>query len=342
MDRLLWEDAFRQDDPFAEIRLAKASRDNCMRSWRRFLGFLANNEPEALEIAPGERLTFGRVKSFVAHLTETNAPNSLAAVIEGLYTAARAMAPDRDWSWLKAIKARLQAVVPRRSPVGPVITSVQLLDLGLQLIDECKPERNAKMHVRQAVNYREGLMLGLLAFAPLRLKNLASLDTGRHIVVERDRWFVIVPREETKTKKPINFEIPDILLPYLRFYLEAVRPGILRGRKTTALWVSPKGGALSYVGISKSFARLSKRLGVRFSAHDARNAAVTTWAIARPDQICVARDLLYHSKLDTTGLYNRTRGIEASQAHRQLICEIRKKKSIQRDRPLRVKPRLRL
>jgi hypothetical protein len=68
-DRLLWEHAFGQDDPFAEIRLAKASRDRCMWSWRRFLGFVANNEPEALEIAPAGRLTLGRVKPFVTHLT---------------------------------------------------------------------------------------------------------------------------------------------------------------------------------------------------------------------------------------------------------------------------------
>ena len=331
-DRLLWEHAFGQDDPFADIRLAKASRDRCMWSWRRFLGFLANNEPEALEIAPARRLTLGRVKPFVAHLAATNAPNSVAAVVEGFYTAARAMMPDRDWRWLRAIKLRLHAAVPAHSPGGPEITSVPLLELGLKLMEDNKPRPCAKPDVHQAVAYRDGLMLGLVAFIPIRPKNLASLEIGRQLVLERDRWFVIVPREETKTKKPMQFEVPHVLIPYLKFYLETVRPSIFRARTHTALWVSPKGGPLSYVGITKSFARLSKRLGVRFSPHDARDAAVNTWAIARPDQICVARDPLYHSKLDTTGLYNRTRGIEASRAHRQLICEIRKKKSIQRDR----------
>jgi integrase/recombinase XerD len=327
-DRLRWQQAFGQDDPFAEIRLAKASRDRCMWSWRRFLGFVTNNEPEALEIAPAERLAPRRVKAFVAHLATTNAPNSVAAVVEGLYTAARAMMPDRDWSWLRAIKLRLHAAVPAHSPGGPEITSVPLLELGLKLVEDNKPRPCAKLDVRQAVAYRDGLMLGFVAYMPLRPKNLASIEIGRHLVLVRDRWFVIIPREETKTKKPNQFEIPKILLPYLTFYLDTVRPGILRGRRHNALWVSPKGGPLSYVGITKSFARLSKRLGVRFSPHDARDAAVNTWAIARPDQICVARDLLYHSKLDTTGLYNRVRGIEASRAYRQVICEIRKKQTI--------------
>jgi integrase/recombinase XerD len=327
-DRLLWEHAFGQDDPFAEIRLAKASRDRCMWSWRRFLGFVANNEPEALEIAPAGRLTLGRVKPFVTHLTSTNAPNSVAAVVEGLYMAARAMMPDRDWSWLKAIKSRLHAAVPAHSPAGPEITSVPLLELALKLMDDSKQQLNAKFDIRQAVTFRDGLMLGFVAYMPLRPKNLASIEIGRQLVLERDRWFVIIPREETKTKKPMQFEIPKILLPYLTFYLDTVRAAILRGRRHNALWVSPKGGALSYVGISKSFARLSKRLGVRFSPHEGRDAAVMLWAIARPDQICVARDLLYHSKLDTTGLYNRAKGIEASRAYRQVIREIRKKRTI--------------
>jgi integrase len=325
-DRVLWEQAFSQDDPFAEIRLAKASRDRCKWSWRRFLGFLVNNEPETLELEPAQRLTLACVKLFVAHLATTNAPNSVAAVVEGLYTAARAMMPDCDWSSLRRIKSRLQAAVPRQSPAGPVITSVQLLELGLKLMDEAKQRLESKFDIPQAVAYRDGLMVGLLAFAPLRPKNLAALEIGRHVLVDRDRWFVVVPHAETKTRKRMQFEIPELLVPYLTVYLEGVRPAILRGRRHTALWVSSKGGALSYVGITKSFARLSTCLGVRFSSHDARDAAVTTWAIARPDQICVARDLLYHSRLDTTELYNRARGIEASRAYRQVICEIRKTK----------------
>jgi integrase len=322
-DRLLWERGLGHEDPFADIHLAKASRDRCMWSWRRFLGFLADNEPGALEIAPAQRLTIGRVKLLVAHLAETNAPNSVAAVIEGLYTAARVMMPDRDWSWLKKIKSRLQAVVPARSPAGPVITSVQLLELGLKLMDETAIEPGTKIDVHQGVAYRDGLILSVLAYGPLRPKNLVSLEMGRHLFVDRDRWFIVVPREETKTKKRIQFEIPKLLLPYLTVYLEAVRPAILRGRTHTALWVSASGGALSYVGVVKSFARLSESLGVRISPHDARDAAVTTWAIARPDQICVSRDLLYHSRLDTTNLYNRATGIEASRAYRQMIRGIR-------------------
>jgi len=335
-DRLLWQNTFGRDDPFADTPRSKASQNHCRWSWRRFLGFLAIDEPEALEIAPAQRLTVERIKAFVAHAGETNAPNSVASLVQALYTAARVMMPDRDWSRLKAIRSRLHAAAPSHSPVGPVITSVPLLELGLKLMDECKPEPNTKLNLQKAVIYRDGLMIALLAFAPIRPKNLASLQIGRHLVREGDRWFIVVPREETKTGKRIQFEIPELLVPYLAAYLELIRPAILRGSINTSLWASRKGGGLTYAGIVDSFTRLSKRLGVRFSPHDARDAAVTTWAIARPDQICVSRDLLHHSKLDTTNLYNRARGIEASRAYGQIIREIRKKPTI-RDRTRRAR-----
>jgi hypothetical protein len=125
------------------------------------------------------------------------------------------MMPERDWTWLKAIKARLCAAAPARSPTGPVITSLQLLDLGQQLMDEIKTAPGTPISRHHAVRYRDGLMAGLVAFIPLRPKNLAALELGRHVVLERDRWFVIIPREETKTGTPIEFLIPELLEPYI-------------------------------------------------------------------------------------------------------------------------------
>jgi integrase len=70
----------------------------------------------------------------------------------------------------------------------------------------------------------------------------------------------------------------------------------------------------------------ARRLGIRIAPHDGRDAGATTWAIAAPDQIGVARDLLGHSDLGTTTRhYNRARGIEASRAYALLIKGMRRK-----------------
>jgi integrase len=326
-DRTLWERAFGGDDPFddaAAARLATSSRQQYLTGWRRFLGFLALEEAAALEIAPADRLTIERVRAFVAHLAETNIPRSVAIQVDALYKAARLMMPDIDWTWLKAVKRKLHAAAPARGPTGPVITSVQLLHLGQELMDEIAPEQSAPLRLAEAIAYRDGLMIALLAFVPLRRKNLAAIDIGRQLVQEGNGWFVTVPCNEAKTNAPIEFAMPEILVPYLEVYLTIVRPRILQNAICKALWVSAKGGALSYSAFWGVIHRhTTNRLGIHFAPHDVRDAAATTWAIARPEQIGVARDLLGHADLRTTTRhYNRARGIEASRAYADAIASL--------------------
>ena len=73
------------------------------------------------------------------------------------------MMPERDWTWLKAIKARLHAAAPAHAPTGRVITSLQLLDLGQQLMDESKPALGAPISTYDAIRYRDGLMAAFVA-----------------------------------------------------------------------------------------------------------------------------------------------------------------------------------
>ena len=149
---------------------------------------------------------------FAAHLAATNTPRSVAIQIDALYKAARVMMPEHDWTWLKSVKARLYAAAPSHAPAGPVITSVQLLDLGQELMDESRPSPDTPIRMADAVRYRDGLMIALLAFIPLRRKNLAAIEIGRHLVQDGDGWFIIIPCTETKTSTPIEFAVPELLV----------------------------------------------------------------------------------------------------------------------------------
>src|SRR5215470_7090066 len=324
-DRVLWERAMDSDDPFADAagaRLSKASRHNYLFAWRRLLGFLAIDEPTALELAPAERLTIERVRAFAKHLAETNAPVSVAAMVAAVYYAARVIMPARDWSWLKAVKVRLYRVAPCSVAKGPVITSIQLRELGEQLMNESNPTPNVPISKKDAAQYRDGLIFVLAASVPLRRKNLAPLEIGRHLVREGDNWFIIIPREEMKTGKAAEYWVPGFLEPYLATYLDIIRPQMLRDPTCAALWLNSRGGALAYAKIGDLISHHSmSRLGLRITAHDVRDAAATTWAIFKPEQIGVARDLLGHSDVrTTTKYYTRARGIEVSRAHNQLIA----------------------
>ncbi len=194
-------------------------------------------------------------------------------------------------------------------------------------MEESKSPPDAPIRTRDALEFRDGLMIALAGCIPIRRKNLAALEIGHQLVRENDCWFIIVPAEESKTKISMPYLVPEFLEPYLAHYLDVVRPTLLRDPTCPALWVSSKGGAICYGAIGHIFSsRLTSRLGFRVTLHDARDAAVTMWAVFAPDQIGVASDLLGHRDPDTRDeFYNRARGIEASRAYRKLVAGIRRK-----------------
>jgi integrase len=324
-DRRLWEQATDDSDPFfsdaAGARLAIRSKHQYLFAWRRFLGFLQIKDGSAIGLPPAERLSKERVRAFADHLAETNIPRSVAIQVDALYKAARIMLPEHDLAWPKSLKARLHSAAPAQHASGPPITSLQILQVGLSLMDQSVPKDSTNVTVSQAISYRDGLMIALLAFAPLRRKNLASLEIGRHLISDGDEQYIVIPASETKTRTPIEFAIPPFLLPYLKVYLEVVRPRLLRNSLCQAFWISPRGAALRYGAIGDIVSRHTSRLlGMRLTPHDARDAAATTWALADPSKIRTAGDLLSHADGRTTQKhYNRANALNASRAYAEII-----------------------
>jgi integrase len=327
-DKTLWQQAVEAEDPFAfgaGARLAPASLKRYFMGWRRFLGFLAISEPEALLMGPAERLAIERIKRFAKHLAETCSPRVVASAVEAAYHAARVMMPDADLRWLKDIKTRLYRAAPHTAQTRPAITSLPLLHLGQELLDEMRPNLGPKLALADALRYRDGLMIALTAFAPLRRKNLAMLDLLRHLHFGEEACTIVIRKDETKTGTGVEFEVPALLLPYLDEYCRLVRPRLSSDSTCTALWVSAKGRALSYAAIQGIFARHSaQRLGIRLRPHDVRAAAATTWGVFSPEQIGVAQELLGHQDARTTAAhYNRARGIQASREFCKALAKLR-------------------
>jgi hypothetical protein len=150
-DRLLWEQATNDNDPFSEAtgaRLADTSKHQYLFAWRRFLGFVALEDRSALILRPVDRLTRERVRSFASHLAKTNIPRSVAIQIDALYKAGRIMLPNQDLSWLKSMKARLHSAAPVQQAGGPAITSLQILNVGLSLMDGIAPVERKHLTLR--------------------------------------------------------------------------------------------------------------------------------------------------------------------------------------------------
>jgi integrase len=168
--------------------------------------------------------------------------------------------------------------------------------------------------------YRDGLMIGLLASRPLRLRNLVGLILDRTLVPRGDVWWIQIPAFETKTKTAIEVPWPDKLVTHLEVYLADHRSGVaaLRGSPagtaSDALWLSMYGSPITDNGIYDCIvARTREGLGQSINPHLFRDCAATSVAIDDPAHIGIASRLLGHRSASTTErYYNQAQNVEAS------------------------------
>lgn len=71
---------------------------------------------------------------------------------------------------------------------------------------------------------RDGLMILLLTYHPVRISNFAALELGRTIFDLGSEFEVRFPPCEMKTGRAFSFKVADALRPKLRDYVECIRP----------------------------------------------------------------------------------------------------------------------
>src|SRR6185437_13032506 len=86
--------------------------------------------------------------------------------------------------------------------------------------------------------YRNVLAIALTAAHPLRRKNVSALRLGVTILRRADVWAIDIPGAETKNGRPIFAELPKTVTPLLDTYVRDVRPLLLRGSTSDALWIN--------------------------------------------------------------------------------------------------------
>jgi integrase len=233
----------------------------------------------------------------VSHSHRTAGYN--AFLIEG---ALEVFAPDQDWTWIRTITRRLKIRARCEVPsVRPVLHAAVLYDLGLQVMQEnCSAEGDVNPS-----RYRSGLIVALLAAAPMRIANFAVLEIGRHLRDESGRWTIRLEANETKTRRSDVWPIPDRLRASLDYYLEEVRPSLLaRAHKptmTARLWIGDSGRPIGDQVLRRLIARLTReRLGTQINPHTFRHCAATTLALERPRDSLQSSALLGHASPQTT------------------------------------------
>jgi integrase/recombinase XerD len=319
-DQLRWHAALQAGDLLEEggcrAGHSRFSNRAMVKGYGRWLAWLASEGLLDDHVAPGDRITRDRVKTYVANMERENASGTVIARLIELKIMAGIMEPGRDWSWIyrmaRMIRARHKPARPKRHRLVDI---TRLLDLGIDLMAEAENETTT---LRRFKTYRDGLMIALLASRPLRLRNLTGLILDRTLVQRGEIWWIQIPAAETKTKSAIELPWPDILTPYLETYLGDHRAGIatLRGAGTAsdALWLSMHGLPMNDNGIYiRIVARTSEGLGQAINPHLFRDCAATSIAIDDPAHVGIASRLLGHRSGSTTErYYNQAHSVEAS------------------------------
>ena len=239
---------------------------------------------------------------------------------------AQLLAPGRDFTWLTEIEKDLALVMQPRSKFNRLVYSNVLLEAGMTLMAEADAatHRSALARARQ---FRNGLMVALLALHLIRLKNFAALEIGRSFKKVNNSWWIVLSASETKEKRADERPVDTCLTLWIERYLNIHRPVLARTDDApTALWLSSNdGGAMSYSGVERVISATTlATVGINVSPHLFRTAAASTAAVYAGNTPHLASALLHHTDPAVTEEhYNRANTLSAAQAYAALIRAIR-------------------
>lgn len=290
------------DQSGAAAHLAQASRVSFRDAFARLMAFVSERHRALLARPASEWLNHRIIQDYITWQPASTGPCALANTICFLGLMVRYMYPEHDWAWLLMISARLRARARRQRRGRPVVTSECLYALGLGLMESAVPDEMAGASpVSVALQYRDGLIIALLAAIPLRRRTLAALRIGRHVVQTGETWALDLPAELLKNKRPIEYSIPAELSQRVDIYVRDFR-GRIKGSQThEAMWPSELGRPMSYYRIYTIIKRRTEvEFGFPVTPHLFRMAAGTLWSMRDPQNVRGVRDLLGHSSFATT------------------------------------------
>jgi hypothetical protein len=158
-----------------DSRETLARHYGCFLDFLRRRGLLKSNEQAAVQVTPQN------VEAYIAELNDHVSSVTVYAAICTLRRAAKYMSPGRDLTWLAEIAKDLKLVARPRSKFDRMVTTEVLVEAGLTLITEAEIS-STLTDLGRAHQFRNGLMMAMLALCPIRPKNFAALEIGRSFV----------------------------------------------------------------------------------------------------------------------------------------------------------------
>jgi integrase len=265
-------------------------------------------------------VTLSNVEAYTADLTARVRSVTVWNCTYKLRRAAELLAPTADFSWLAEIEKDIALTMEPRSKFDRLVLTGRLVEAGLTLAAEA--QGFASSELMRARGVRNGLMIALLALCPIRIKNFSTLKIGHTFREVHGRWWIALPSISTKSRRPDERRVPELLKPTIDMYLNQSRPVLIGSKPSTnALWISSTTGrAMTTKNLGTLVSKITlETLGVDVSPHLFRTAAASTAAAYGGNTPHLASALLNHTDPRVTEEhYNRASSVSASKIYAEI------------------------
>ena len=297
---------------------SEVTRDKRVYGYGVWLAFLGRHGWLEKQVNPRARVTPAALRCYVKELqADGYKSHSVWNFIDDLDAMLRAMLPDEDWSLIRRVAGRLKSRSHRARPIEIGLPHARDLYLsGLEAMREVEAGSDG-LPIIQAIAYRDGLAVALLAACPLRRRTFTNLILDQHLVASGEGFTLLLEPHDLKNATNLKFPLPAELVPWLRRYLKVYRPRLAPSAEIRHLWVSSRGTAL--VKLADRIEQFTaKRFTRRVPMHHFRHAAATSMAMDDPHHASLIAALLGHGRIDVSeGSYNLATSLEASRAYQQ-------------------------
>ena len=296
----------------------------CYSYWLRFLATRGELEVEA---QPGVRVTPPRLGAYCKELRRVSQVTR-SIYVKGLTATLTIIDPAGDHRLVQRLARLLRRTAkPCRDQRHLLVPPSDMFYAGIRRMDRALPD--AQTDVDPAAEFEGGLMMAVMVCKALRRKNFAGMMIGRNITRNvLDVYEVKFDPSETKAHRRISAKLSAKLTPYLDLWFDKVRPVLLSGRSSTAMWITTSGTDMSARRFYKWFCRVTKQeLDVRINPHLTRKIVATGVAIAAPELVRMTASLLDQSS-DQSKAYNLADQLSASEAYLAML-EARRKEALE-------------
>ena len=207
-DRKIWTAAIRPGSLFDDPGLAAHWRPATLKSYTFAVGrwnrFLSIRQPQVLKQDAETRLSPDRISEYLVLLHDQGLnPTTIWSYLSELHNVVYNIYPDFDWSKLRDVVNRLHLNIrPRPNLEAQLVPIQDLYNAGIFLIKQSesrKPRRPSCVHV----DYRDGLMIALLATVLLRIKNFADIEIGNQLIKAENGYVMTFPTVEPTTSTTV-------------------------------------------------------------------------------------------------------------------------------------------